>query len=282
MTLMAPNYDGICDRAGFPVPRDYLTLVELSFALKPEEPWNAFWALGLCYFDLTVACPEYRLDAVNYMEYSGTPAEGVVLAWTGGDGAHYVWIVDDPPPSETEVPIATVCYDGCHRFCGRTIREFLATTVATLEQPTLRELRLIDRLCESFAIDRELRVDADDVHEMIVRQRAECGAIPTEDGLGIFLPEGSYNSGVLDAIEWSWPDTNILRLAEDRLSDEPGTALVLARNFRHHFDYQDWKTERRFMPWTADILETAYLSLNRVRAARKVRAQTEWALRNLR
>ena len=283
-----------------PLPLDYYDLLSLAFETQPDAPWDAFDDLNICSFDLTPAHPNYRLSPDVYAEYSGTPAEGVVFAWSGIDGAHYVFVIDNEPESPTELPIARVCSDGCHRLMGLSFREFVSNAMAHLFEPPLppeivgnrtdippsipwsdEESRLIGILKDRFLLDDPVFMDDDELHASLWKRRQESGAIRTEDGLGVKLPADSYDLETIEAQDWSHPDTEILASAETLLDNQPGTALVLARNFRHYFDYTDWNTERRFMPWTADILEAAYLKLDRRHAATKVRVQTTWALENL-
>ena len=108
--MRPPEYDELCDLAGFPLPASYHDFPTLAFEIEPDDPWNAFDAVFIGSLDWSFASPDYRLDAESYDEYAGTPAEGVVFAWPGVDGAQYVFLLDDTPIETTELPIARVCY----------------------------------------------------------------------------------------------------------------------------------------------------------------------------
>ena len=296
---MPPTYDEISGRAGFPVPLSYYEFLRFAFEIEDVNPWNVFEPLGILNFDLSIAHPGYRLTAEDYIEYAGTPAEGVLFAWMGCDGAHFVFLLDETPTAAKELPIARVCFDGCHGLRGMTFSEFLAAELADVvayqaehesehlnarrTERVARQRELIAALVERFSISiPDSGGDDDARHELVWTHRKAAGAIETEDRLGVVLPPNSYDPNRLARQQWRAPDESLLLTAERCLKEgETGSALVLARNFRHHFQYDDWKTDRRWMPWTADILEDAYTRLGRRHAAKKVRAQTDWALKNL-
>jgi hypothetical protein len=125
----------------------------------------------------------------------------------------------------------------------------------------------------------------------IGRMRLRQGCVPTVDGIGARLPEETIDREYIAGLSWpsrdsrprsGAPDLSRLTEARRRLeAGEPGTALVLARNIRHLHWYDDWKSGRRCLCETGEILEEAYRRLKRRRAAHNIRVQTDWDLANV-
>lgn len=120
--------------------------------------------------------------------------------------------------------------------------------------------------------------------------RLEGGAVPTSDRIGVMLPPHLVDCRYLETLVWparteglrSKPDERLLNEAQRRLqAGDIGTALVVARNFRFHYWYSDWKSGRHYIRQTSDILSAAYVALSRPRAAAAISRQTAAALENV-
>jgi hypothetical protein len=285
-----PSDDDLRARFGFPMPRGYYDLLSLAFDLAPEDPWNAFEPIDLFYLDDTCANPDFEYPGHDYAD---TPAEVQVIGWTGTDGGHYGFLVDDLPSQAQELPIVE-CYpnSGCRVF-GLTLSEFLGVFLAEqyIEEPpeeTPERRRVMQAVIERFGV-----VIPDDFEAALAevwRKRRIQGAIPTADGCGVMLPEDTVDRSYLDSIDWPGKDDfsnrmsppELLNEAKRRLATgEPGTALVIARNYRHLHWYDDWKEERLIIRRTSEIMEQAHTALGRHHLAKKIRDQTEWAVKNV-
>ena len=277
--------DSLCSELSWSVPLDYIAFLECSFQVSPERPADAFESIGLGTLDGTIASPTYSLTKENYAEYVATPAEGAVIAWTGVNGSHFVFLLDDEPDVPVELPVARVSGDGCHILYGLSFREFLCNALSFVSEETTPlgdELaHPLEHLRRHFDLSIPEFSDETEQHAKILERRMATGAYPTEDGLGVLLPDDSIDQKYIQSANWKHANTKLLMDAEALLDDQPGTSLLLARNFRHLHYYSDWKGERRIMPWTCDILEKAYLTLGRTHAAKKIRVQTDWAMENL-
>jgi hypothetical protein len=287
----APTHQDLSDRFGFPVPPSYQELIALAFELVPLDPWNAFEPIEFFSLHVTCANPDFEYPGHDYAD---TPVEVQVIGWTGTDGGHYGFLVDDLPGEPQELPIVE-CYpdNGCRIF-GLTLSEFLGVFLAEqyIEEPpedTPERQRIMQAVIERFGV-----VIPDDFEAALAevwRKRRMQGAIPTVDGCGVMLPEETVDRSYLDSIDWPAKDAfpsrmsppELLDEAEHRLAaGEPGTALVIARNYRQLHYYDDWKEGRLIIRRTCEIMEQAYTALGRHHLAKKIRDQTEWAVKNVR
>ncbi|MDY7109741.1 MAG: hypothetical protein SYC29_13985 [Planctomycetota bacterium] len=287
----APTHQELSRRFGFPLPITYHGLISLAFEVAPQDPWNAFEPVGLLSLHVTHANPGFDYPGHDYAD---TPVEVNVIGWAGVDGVHFGFIVDDLPDEPHELPMVQ-CYPdiGCSLF-GLTLPEFLGVFLARqyIEEPpeeTPERRRVMQAVIERFGV-----VIPDDFEAALAevwRKRRMQGAIPTADGCGVMLREETVDRSYLDSIDWPGKTEIGRRLSPPQLLDEagrrlatgePGTALVVARNYRHLHWYDDWKEERLIIRRTSVIMEQAYAALGRHHLAKKIRDQTEWAVNNVR
>jgi len=286
----APTHQELSGRFGFLVPLSYHELISLAFELAPLDPWNAFDPIDLFSLHVTAANPDFEYPGHDYAD---TPVEVQVIGWTGTDGGHYGFLVDDLPEKPQELPIVE-CYpnDGCRVF-GLNLPEFLAVFLAEqyIEEPpeeTPERRRVMQAVIDRF--DVTIPGDFEAALAEVWRKRRMHGAIPTADGCGVILPEDTVDRSYLDSIDWPAKDDISSTLSPPRLldeaerrvvADEPGTALVIARNYRQLHYYDDWKEGRIIIRRTSEIMEQAYTALGRHHLAKKIRDQTEWAVNNV-
>lgn len=305
--MKPPTYAEVSERFGFPVPRDYYRLVEIAFQIAPDDPWNAFKRIGLHDLDLTRANPEFKDPGHDYPD---TPSEACVFAWAGGDGVHFAFIVDDQPAEPGELPVAEINPSSRPRIVALKFSDFLRIEIigslflceeAPGADDDLGFLIEVFTSAYGFCVpgtvlsscDRGGYVDAEERIEMRKRvelERLEAGAVPTADGLGVLLPANTVDRKFLESLTWpSWteshdvrPDERLLVEAEKRLArGQPGTALVIARNFRFLFWHHDWQTGKVHITRTSKIMSEAYRLLGRHHAADRVLSTTDWAVQNV-
>lgn len=290
MSTRPPTHDQLNEQFGFRVPRSYHRLIELATRIGDAEyPWNAFDLLMLT-----------NLDAVGREGCSYTaPGDFAILGWTGGDSGHYGFLLDDEIDDGRERPIAVWYPDTTETqilaadLCG--LLSYLCALSAEDEldraSPFQKEC---DRLAAILQEEFEMMVpnSSAEALEEAWQWRLRSGAVPTEDRIGVMLPPASIDRAYPAGLIWRKPggwslerlpaDERRLDEAEKRLKrGEVGTALVIARDFRFHHWYDDWKTTKTYIRRTCDLLEAAYRELGRERAARTTRERTEDAIANV-
>ena len=62
---MKPTLRQLDELMGFEVPESYFHLIELAFEVNPDDPWNAFRAIGLLNLDAA------GREAVSYTKSAG-------------------------------------------------------------------------------------------------------------------------------------------------------------------------------------------------------------------
>lgn len=284
-----PSYNQVCRGFGFPVPKSYYRLIELAFRITPTNPWNAFRELDILYFDATSANPDYVYPGHDYPD---TPVEIHVIAWGGTDGTHYGFIVDDLPSAPHELPIAEVYPNSGCRVLGMNISEFIGLRIAE----TIRDCgkkwyeencNLIDLLMSVFTIP--IPADIDEHLARCQLRRAQCGAVITLDGCGAVLPQGRIDWQTWEQIDWEKhrggkdiPDRLLMEAESRMMRGDDITAFLIARNFRYLYWHSDFNSNRQYIQRTAAIMERVYGHLGRVHLARKIRDQTDWAVREVR
>ncbi len=282
-----PAYAALSRHHGLRVPIAYFEFVTLARELSPGDPALAFEPLGFIWDE-----PGDDEDARwpgDDGRYVGTPAELVVFGRSGTDGGHFGFLVDDETATRGEYPIVEVYPRSEITIVGATFAEFVGYLVVTEREVYAAEGESpppeLDRLANLVERRLGVAIPAGRQEALDRAKRCRAGTVPTEDGLGIVLPAAGVDADYLADLDWpdSAPDPSRLDEAERRLEDgEPGTALVLARNFRHLYWYDDWDRGRQFIRRTASILSAAYRALGRDRAAARVRAVTDWAVEHVR
>jgi hypothetical protein len=235
-----------------------------------------------------------------YLENAGSnaisitkPGDSVIFGWSGCDSEHFLFVIDDDMIDDRERPIAFWPIDGRAEtgLIANSFPEFLEWLVTSYGADSLgaeESERLLSLLKREFGIHR-LRSPKKIVATARAIRFKKRGMTPTRDNIGVLLPEKSVDRKYLDRI--SWPSDNdysvrpqpaLLDEADRRLeAGELGTALVLARNYRFHWWYDDWKTARQIIRRTSDLLTRAYGELGRPAAATEIERQTEWNLSNV-
>ncbi len=282
---MLPDYTALTMSFGFAVPESLERLLVLAWRYRPENHWDAFESASLMYMGSSLCNPAYDYPGHDYMD---TPVEVYVFGWTGCDGAHWGFVVEDLPQEPAELPIAYVYPNYQTRLVGRSISEFLSLLIVTAmadigadDDDYASEVTAIrDLLVGEFEIDDARNEDA--ICQDVLSWRIASGAYPTVDGIGVTVPDGTIDRAFLDALVWregDEPDPMLMRAGRERFAaGEIGTALVIAKNYRHLFAYSDWKRGKRIIRETADLLQSCYRALGREHLARKMRVQTEWAV----
>jgi hypothetical protein len=262
---------------GFPVPFSYGCQLAEACRLRPAQPHAALEPVGLYALDAAGVSAE---DGTPY-GYADTPVELFVFAWTGVDGGHIAFIVDNLPTDNLELPIAEWYPNNPKgRLLGSDLAQFLQVWIGiTRTQESDLAAALADRF--SFGIP-------DDPEAILfdVSVRRDLAATPTLDGLGVELPRGTVDEEYVRSVSWLALDREDpqgwrapLREASKRLArGEPGTALVLARNARHLWWRADWRSGRDVIRETSTVLVEAYASLHRQHLAARVVSATDWAL----
>ena len=282
---LLPSYKEITKQFGFPVPTQYYQLLELSFILGPNQPWKTFEPLGLYSLDATLANPSYFYSGHDYAD---TPVEIYVIGWTGADGGHYGFVVDDLPSEPVEFPIAEVYPGSGSRLLGRNISEFLSVRLSEVLNDRgpkwLEDNEYIISMLEEkvhCSVFKEL-----DAHlHRTLEDRIRAGAVMTLDGCGSIVPKDQIDWQAWDAIDWgdvsaeqSVPE-HLLVDAERRMTQgDHITAFLIARNFRFLYWHRDFKSDRSYIRRTSSIMESVYTALGRPHLAKKIRLQTEWAV----
>jgi hypothetical protein len=286
--IEAPTHEQLNQKFGFRVPASYHRLVELAYRLADDDrPGNGFSYLSLCYLD------EVGQGACSYT----APGDFAILGWSGTDSTHYGFVLDDEVDDGRERPIALNDPNGGEtRLLATNLPEFLAGLCAPYDEydvadPSSEYERKAERLAGILREEFDLKVPATAVaaREAAWEWRLSSGAVPTEDRIGVMVPRETVDCAYAASFVWrkpggySWetlpPDERRLDEAERRLRrGEVGTALVLARDFRFHHWYDDWKMGRAYIRRTCDIQETAYRTLGRNFAARTIRERTDAAI----
>jgi hypothetical protein len=258
-------------------------MLAIARKLNPKDPANAFDPLMLC-----------RLDRHGFRaEHAESPPELAIFGWTGNDDGHYGFIVDDPRETADEYVIGMFYGDGT--LCGIVaprLPEFLGVLCRQIAQdePEGEAGEKYRRVAKALKDGLDVKVPRwnVDVSGRAVRKRNAKKPIPTEDGIGLVLPDATVDRAYLSKLKWpkrKWPfdpeiprDDRLLVEAERRLkSGEPGTALVIARNFFFHYVYdRNKRTEKARVKRIQNIAEKAYRALDRDYAADLVRLRTQF------
>jgi hypothetical protein len=235
----------------------------------------------------------------NAISYTAPP-EFFVFAWTGTGSGSYGFVVDDVTDA-LERPIAEWYPDGSHRgIVASSFADFLSLQFAPYDEQARHEKRTSsqqesqrERLRLALAERFSLHIPGTQYQAttLAANERLCAGAVPTEDGLGVMVPEKTVDRRYLGSLPWpSTPggdqtirlDERLFDTAVNRLSaGQVGTALVIARNIRFHYWYDDWKTSRTIIRRTCDIIAQCYEVLNRPFAAARIRKQTTDAIEEL-
>lgn len=283
------------DRAfGVPVPMSYLTLLEIVEELSVDgHLWNALEPIAF-YFDRKA----YGLSALPTL----TPPELIVCGWTGMDDGHYGFLVDQLDPKSGEYPIcrfysaggtiAAAVAGGIGELVGTLVRTYLddyADEMEPDEQRRLVRLRSLAKQALGTVVPRDKTEVAVRSSE---RRVARPGFVPTEDGVGMFLPDDSFDRRYLRDLGWpehlsyripTVKDCKLMEVAERRLAQgEPGTALLLMRNFWYHYNFdRNPKPRKERLLRMTTTLEHAYRALDRHFAADVLRSRVEEDLKRI-
>lgn len=276
-----PDPSALQSAFGFSVPSSYVGLLAEACRFRPAQPQSALEPVGLFAIDAAGVSAE---DGTPY-GYADTPVELFVFAWTGVDGGHVGFIVDELPTGNRELPVAEWYPNSPKgRLLGLDLAQFLQAWIGITEsQDSDLAAALADRF--SFGIPDDPAAILIDVS--VCRDLA---ATPTLDGLGVELPSGTVDPEYLSSVTWPASDREDphgwkghLREASRRLArGEAGTALVLARNARHLWWRADWRSGRNVIRETSTVLSAAYGSLHRQHLAARVVSRTDWALEHVR
>jgi hypothetical protein len=280
------------DRAfGVPVPASYVALLEIVEELSVGgDLWNA---LPIHFaFDRKA----YGLSALPTL----TPPELIVCGWTGMDDGHFGFLVDQRAPETGEYPIgefysadgstAPAMASGIGEFVGCLIRAYYDDYRDEMEPDERRRLKRLHLLAKQRLGTVVPRNDRDVLVRSSERRVAQPGIVPTEDGVGLFLPEDSFDRRYLRTLVWpehlsyripTVEECGFMDIAERRLAQgEPGTALLLMRNFWYHYNFDDHPEPRKErLGRMATTLEQSYRALDRHFAADVLRSRVEEDIR---
>jgi hypothetical protein len=293
---MPSTHDQLTTALGFPPPPAYARLFDLATRLAPSNPPDAFRPLGL-----TNLAP----DAVGRHAWCAyTPPEFVVLAWTGAASGQIGFVLDgvdadaNPPVAEhTEIDADPVEYAGADlphylaTLCARPapLRTPFGVLPSPSPSPAWRRLR--DALVAELAIDVPPTADAG--RAAARRAALARGPVPTEDGLGLIVPECLVDRQFLATVRWSTPPHDpfekihrlnpgerVVAEAERRLArGDVGTALALARNIsfnawaRAHRAQGDRAASLDQIRRAGTIMAAGYTALGRPVVAENARAR---------
>lgn len=291
---MIHSRQSIDRKFGFRVPETYIQLLKVAQRLD-DELWNAFDPLMFY-----VSKKQIGLRALP----TATPPELVVLGWTGADDGHYGFLVDNPSQDSDEYSIGEFYADGGGgKTIAASIPEFLGSLYrelvddygegpdSDLDPKDQRKLRLtMSLLTKEFEIPIP---DAEDLGAYEVKASAHLKRkqrkdyISTEDGFGVFLPKDSVDRRYVRSLKWPSrcivtdpeipPDDKFLDVAERRLkSGEPGTALIVSRNFWHHYRYdRNRRIRKARIRRLGNLMEKSYRALAREFEARIIRDRVD-------
>ena len=286
-----PTYEEVCSGFAFPVPHSYYKLLQLAFELSPRNPWNAFDPFDFTGLGNTHANPHYVYPG---HDTASTPVEIYVIGWTGTDGGHYGFLVDDLPTKSQELPIVEVYpLDGECRLLGMNVTEFLSVRIGESvrdygEQWYKEHYELISRLvCE---LDVNISRSIDEILTNAILERAQAGCIfTTIDRCGTKVP-----MQLVDWEFWTRIDWDVVRREDEmpmHLLNEAGsrmgkgdyaTAFLIAKNlWMLYWQRTPSGDAREWIRRTGDVMQQAYRILERKHLEEKMRSVIEWILQEV-
>lgn len=283
-----PTYEVVSNNFAFPVPHSYYNLLRLAFELHPDDPWNVFDAFDVVGLGNTHANPAYVYPG---HDYASTPVEVYVFGWSGTDGGHYGFVVDDLPTYAQELPIVEVYpVDGECRLLGMSVADFLSVRIGESVRDYGEEWRNQHFELLMSLSDHISGKDVDEILIDAILQRAQDGAVfTTNDRCGAKIPMHLVDWEFWTRIDWeavryeNKMPMHLLDEAELRLAKgDYVTAFLIAKNLWMYYwqrtpsgDVCEWV--RRI----GGVMEPAYRILKRPHLSDKLRAVLDWVLREI-